>query len=193
MNILIVTAHPSSLGDTHLIANTYADIKKDMGHTVDIVNLYSKEYAVPLLEFENIREMKKSKVQEKFHEQILWAHEIVIVHPVWWSGAPAILKNWVDLTIWPRVTYQYGPDGKVIKLLDGKSAKIFATSGGPSWYYHIPFLLPLRTFWETCVFGFCGVDVTDFKVCGNLDRWKDEKRSRHLASFLEKIKKSARS
>jgi len=189
MNILIVTAHPSSKGDTHTIANTYAEAKRAKGHVVEIVNLYAKEYAVDFLKFENVRECEKSKVQIKFHEQIQNAHEIVIVHPVWWSSVPAIMKNWVDLTIWPGVAYKYSPEGKVIKLLEGKSAKVFATSGGPSWWYYIPFVLPLETFWNTCVFGFCGVDLVDFQVCGHLDIWKGEKREKHLAKFLEKIKK----
>ena len=191
MNILIITAHPSSKGDTHTIANTYAEAKKVQGHTVELVDLYAKEYRVDLLEFENIREFKITPVQKKFHEQILWANEIVIVHPVWWSSAPAILKNWADLTIWPRVAYQYTPEGKVKKLLEGRTAKVFVTCGGPSWYYHIPFMLPLKTFWNTCIFEYCGIDLIDFQVCGHLDVWKDEKRAKHLAKFLKGIKRRA--
>ncbi len=191
MNILIVTAHPKSTGDTHTIANTYAEVKRAKGHVVTIVDLYSKEYAVDFFRFENIREFEKSKVQLKFHEQITQAHEIVIIHPVWWSSVPAILKNWIDLTIWPGVAYKYTPEGTVMKLLQGRSAKVFATCGGPSWYYHFPFIMPLRTFWETCVFGFSGIDLVDIQVCGNLDKWKGEKRDAHLAKFIEKIRKSA--
>jgi putative NADPH-quinone reductase len=153
--------------------------------------LYAKENQVDLFAFENIREFQKSKTQIRFQTQIQEAHEIVIVHPVWWSSAPAILKNWIDLTIWPGVAYKYTPQGKVMKLLEGKSAKVFATCGGPSWYFHLPFILPLRTFWETCVFGFCGIDLVDIQVCGNLDKWKDEKRARHLAKFIEKVRRSA--
>jgi putative NADPH-quinone reductase len=188
MNILIVTAHPSSKGDTHTIANTYRENKESKGHTVQIVNLYEKQNRVDLLEFENIREFQLSTVQKRFHEQIIWAHEIVIIHPVWWSSPPAILKNWVDLTIWPRVAYRYTPEGKVMKLLEGRSAKVFVTCGGPSWYYHVPFILPLKAFWKICVFEYCGIDLVDFRVCGNLDKWKDEKRAKHLAKFIDKIK-----
>ncbi len=191
MNILIVTAHPSSKGDTHTIANTYADAKRAKSHIVEIVDLYAKEYVVDFFRFENIRECQRTKVQLKFQEKVTWAHEIVMVHPIWWSSVPAIMKNWIDLTICPGVAYKYSPIGKVIKLFEGKSAKVFATCGGPSWYYHVPFILPLKTFWQTCVFGFCGVDLVDFKICGNLDKWKDEKRANHLAKFLLSIKKSA--
>lgn len=191
MNILIVTAHPSSLGDTHTIANTYAEAKRAKGHVVDIVDLYAKEYAVPFLTFENIRECTTSKVQLKFQEQIQWAHEVVMVHPIWWSSIPAIMKNWVDITLWPGCAYKYSSEGNVLKLLEHKSAKVFATCGGPSWYYHLPFVMPLRTFWETCVFGFCGIDLVDIKICGNLDKWKGEKRENHLAKFIEKVRRSA--
>lgn len=190
MNILIITAHPSSKGDTHTIANTYAEAKKAKGHVVQIVDLYAKANRVDFLEFENIREFVPSPVQKRFQEQIVWAHEIIIVHPVWWSAPPAILKNWVDLTIWPRVAYQYTPEGKVKKLLEGRSAKVFATCGGPSWYYYLPFVLPLETFWQKCVFEYCGIDLVDFRVCGYLDTWKDEKRAKHLAKFIEGIKKA---
>ena len=190
MNILIVTAHPSSLGDTHTIANTYAEAKRAKGHTVEIVDLYAKEYANDYFRFENIREYQTSSVQKKFQQQLIWANEIVAVHPIWWSSVPSIMKNWIDLSIWPRIAYAYNPDGSVNKLLTGKSAKVFATCGGPSWYYNFPFVLPLRTFWETCVFGFCGIDLVDIKICGNLDKWKGEKREKHLAKFLLKIKNS---
>lgn len=191
MNILIVTAHPSSKGDTHTIAKTYADAKIEKGHTVEIMNLYAPEYANPYFAFENIREYELSPVQKKFHEKMIWANEIVVVHPVFWNSVPAIMKNWIDLTIWPRVAYRYSPEGKVMKLFEGKTAKVFATSGGPSWWFYFPFVLPLRTFWELCVFGFCGVDLIDFQVCGNMDKWKDEKRANHLANFLKRVKKSA--
>lgn len=189
MNILIVTAHPSSRGDTHTIANTYAEAKRSKGHVVEIVDLYAKEYATDYLRYENIRELQKSKVQSKFQEQIILAHEIIIVHPIWWSSTPAIMKNWVDLTIWPNIAYKYSPDGKIIKLLEGKVAKVFATCGGSSWYYYFSYILPLKTFWTTCVFEFCGIDLIDFKICGHLDVWLGEKREKHLAKFLKEIKK----
>lgn len=188
MNILIVTAHPSPEGVTHAIANTYAEEKRSKGHDVTIVNLYAKENEIPVLSFTHIREFAISDVQRKFHEQILWAHEIVVVHPIWWGLPPSIMKSWVELTFWPRVTYSYLPNGSVNKLLKGKKAKIFATAGGASWYHHFIFM-PLLSFWDVCVFGFSGVDVVDVHICGKLDMLKGEARTKKIQTFLEKIKK----
>lgn len=190
MNILIVTAHPSQFGDTHKIANTYASIKKANGNEVKIVDLYHKDYYIPYMSFERIREMPLSDIQKKFHEQIQWANEVVVVHPVWWSMPPSIMKNWVELTIWPRIAYKYTPTGSVEKLFEGKTAKVFATCGGQSWWYYFYFL-PLLSFWKIAVFHFCGIELIDFKVCGKLDILKDDKREAALQKFLKKITQSA--
>lgn len=189
MNIVIITAHPSALGETHRIAKTYADAQILKKNTAQIVNLYEEENKIENLAFEKINEFTPSKLQKKFQEQILWAHEIVVVHPIWWGTPPSIMKSWVELTFWPKVAYHYSPKGELLKLLTGKTAKVFVTCGGPSWWHHFLFM-PLLSFWKLCVFEFCGVDLIDFKVCGKLDILKDKEREKHIQKFLEKIKNS---
>lgn len=190
MKSLVVFAHPSQNGHARKIAQVYADSKKAKGHEVKLVDLYSQEYTCELLCFENIREMTPPKLQKTFEDQIAWADEIVMVHPIWWGLPPAVMKNWVDLTFWVHFAYKYTPNGDVVPMLEGKTAKIFATSGGPSWWYHLP-ILPLRQFWMTTLFHFVGIDVVDFKVCGNLDKWRGPKADKHFENFLQKIKASA--
>ncbi|MFA5131726.1 MAG: NAD(P)H-dependent oxidoreductase [Candidatus Paceibacterota bacterium] len=190
MNTLIITAHPSPAGHAHVIAKTYANAKKAKGHTVKIVDLYAKENREEFLTFTNIREMVPPTIQKTFEDQVAWAHEIVVVHPIWWSMPPAIMKNWVDLTFWVHFAYKFTPEGKIQKLLTGKTAKIFATSGGPAWFHYLP-IMPLASFWKTSLFGFVGIDVVDMKICGNLDKWQGEKKEQHFQKFLNKIKESA--
>ena len=190
MNILIVTAHPSSKGLTHLIASTYAEAKRTKGNEVKIVNLFEKEYATECLTFESVRECQVSPVQKKFHEQLTWANEIVVVHPIWWGTPPSVMKRWVELAFWPHVAYRYTAPGKWIKMFEGKTAKVFATCGGPSWYYYFHFM-PLKSFWATNVFGFCGIDLVDLKICNNLDILVNEKKAKHIEKFIEEIRKSA--
>lgn len=190
MNILIVTAHPSPHSHTKIIAETYAEARKARGHEVQILDLYAKENMMDYLTFDNIREYVPSKIQTRFKEQVRWAHEIVVVHPIWWGTPPAIMKNWVDMTFWARFAYRFTKEGEIEKLLVGKTAKVFATSGASSWYHYLP-VLPLLSFWKTCVFSFSGVDVTDVKICGNLDRHRGERADVRFHRFLKKIKASA--
>lgn len=191
MNILIVTAHPSKSSHTKTIADTYASEKKLQGHKVHILDLYAKENRMDYLTFENLREYIPSDIQNKFKDQVSWANEIVVVHPIWWGSAPAIMKNWVDMTFWARFAYRYTKEGKIEKLLIGKTAKIFATAGASSWYHYLP-IMPLLSFWKTCVFHFSGIDVTDVQICANLDKHKGtEKSIMNFEKFLQKIKYSA--
>ena len=190
MNILIVKAHPSSLGHVHAIAQAYAEAKRAKNHEVKIVDLYTDECKEGFLTFENIREMKMWPEQIIYEKDVAWAHEIVVVHPIWWGMPPAIMMNWVDLTFWSHFAYKYMPDGKMKGLLTGKVAKVFATSGGPSWWYHLPFL-PLKQFWGLTLFRSVDIDVVDFKVCGNLDTLQGEAKDKHFESFLKKVRASA--
>jgi putative NADPH-quinone reductase len=190
MNILIITAHPSSKGHTHTIATTYAEARREKKHEVKIVDLYAPEYQTPVLAFENIQDYTHSAVQKTFQEQITWANEIVIIHPIWWSMPPSVMKNWVDLTFWSKFAFKYLPNGNVEKLLIGKTAKIFATAGGPSWLYYLR-ILPLISFWKTSLFNFCGVSVVDIKICGNINRPEGEEPDLYFKKYLEKVKRSA--
>lgn len=190
MNILIVKAHPSPLGHVHRIAETYAKAKKKNNNAVKIVNLYAPENKEEFLRFDNIREMKTLPEQIQFEKDITWADEIVLVHPVWWGMPPAIMMNWVDLTFWAHFAYQFLPDGSMQPLLTGKTAKVFATAGGPSWLYHLP-ILPLRQFWYLTLFRSVGIDGTDYEVCGYLDKWHGPRADAYFEKFLKKVEVSA--
>lgn len=190
MNILIVTAHPSQTGLTHAIAETYKEAKQAKGHTVELVNLYAKEFSTEDLHFETLKDYKSTKIQKKFQNQLVWAHEIVVVHPIWWGTPPSVMKRWVELSFWHGIAYRYTGPGKWLKLFDGKIAKVFATSGGPSWIYRLP-LYPFRPFWKNSVFEYCGIDVIDIQICGNLNILEGKEKEKHVQKFLKKIKRSA--
>ena len=192
MNILIITAHPSTLGYTHKIAEEYKRVKEFKGNAVQMIDVFSKNYEIPLLKFESIRDVVLTKETLEAQKLITWANEIVFIHPIWWGMFPAVLKNFIDNVMWKGFAYKYTPEGKVEKLLAGKTAKVFATCGGPSWIYKIPFLMPLKGFWKLCLLDFVGVELIDFRVLGNLDKIRDEdKKEKMFKKFLRKIAQSA--
>jgi putative NADPH-quinone reductase len=189
MNILIVTAHPKEGGATHSIAQVYGDVKRQKGDMVELIDLYNPEFALPFYRLDHDPEAEA--VIKRSQELISWANEIVVVHPVWWGTAPAIMKNWTDTVFAPRFSYHYDEHGKVIKLLTGKTAKVFATSGGPSWLYTF-FFSPLVFQWKYEIFGFCGVKTTDIKVCGGMNKTKGDPKIGSVEVFLEKVEQSAK-
>ena len=166
-------------------------IKEFKGHSVKVVDLYSPEYELPFLKFKSLETIVPTKKVKEMQKLITWAHEIVMVHPIWWSSPPAIMKNWIDHTFAHGFAYKFDEKGKEVGLLKGKTAKIFTTSGGPGWIYKIPFFLPLSSFWHVSLFNFVGIELVDFKTCGNLNTLKDEELEIHFKKFLKKIRESA--
>lgn len=94
MHSLIITAHPSSKGFTHAIAQKYKEIKEKNGHTVEILDLYKTELKMGYLTFEEKADMKKpDATRDALQAKIKTADEIVFVFPIWHVNMPAILKK----------------------------------------------------------------------------------------------------
>lgn len=181
---LIITAHPSTQGFVHTIANHYAQAIKDNQGQAEILDLYAPENHQPFLTFETETKWPQEKL-EPMHKKISTADEIVIVFPVWWGEAPAILKNWIDYNFTRDFAYKFTPKG-VKKLLKGKTTKVIATADGPGFIYG-GVLSPMRLTWQHLILGFCGLKVTTFKVYGKMRKRSEKNRNQ----ILEEIKKLA--
>jgi NAD(P)H dehydrogenase (quinone) len=94
---LIITAHPSSLGFTHKIADKYKKSVEKNNSTAEILNLYKKENTQDYLRFENVKtDFPQDEKTLSMHKKITEADEIVLVAPIWWGQIPAIMKNFID-------------------------------------------------------------------------------------------------
>ncbi|MEM7343442.1 MAG: NAD(P)H-dependent oxidoreductase, partial [Chloroflexota bacterium] len=74
-------------------------------------------------------------VQKKMQSEVAWADHIVLVYPTWWSSMPAVMKNWLDWTLDAGFAFRFTDEGKVEKLLVGKTARVFSTGDGPKGIY----------------------------------------------------------
>lgn len=186
MKILIITAHPSSKGRTHLIANEYRRTQEEKGNSVELINLYSENNFIPNFSFENIKEIVPTEKIKEIQNKVEEAGEIVFIHPIWWGFMPAIMKNFIDNVFTHGFAYRFNADGSKEKLLSGKNGKVFLTSGGPG---------PNETsliniFWKKEILGFVGIEMIDFKVLNKLDMIKDETElNEHINNFLEEVRK----
>ncbi len=190
-NILIIKAHPSTQGKTHRIADAYRQASEKLGHTVTVMDLYAPENTLPFLSFEEVKEWPQSDTQARMQQSIAQADELVFVHPIWWGTVPAIMKNWIDIIFSTGFAYQYKTAGGWDKLLTGKTAKIFATSGAPAFVFRLP-LFPFRSFWKTSTLGFCGVKVTDIAILGDTQKGSPEEREARTKKFLEQVHEMAK-
>ncbi|MBI5414427.1 NAD(P)H-dependent oxidoreductase [Candidatus Peregrinibacteria bacterium] len=165
MKKLIVTAHPSTKGFTHRIAKAFQKGSEEAFHEVEILNLYETEWRQDFLKFEDIRNIPEDKSRLEMQKKISWADELIIIHPLWWFDAPAILKNWVDQNFTPGFAYKYTPQNKLLpqKLLIGKTARVFITCDSPKWFYWL-IGMPFKKNWAIGRFWFCGIKTQTFRV-----------------------------
>ena len=182
MRVLIITANPSKKGFTHHIARTYKKSSKDAGHKVEVIDLYKTKLKQDFVRFENIANWPINKNRTKWQKKIKSADRLVIIHPLWWFDAPAILKNWFDQNFTSGFAYRMQRSGFPKKLLKGKTAHVFITADGPGWFYRMIFQ-PFRRNWILGRLGFCGYKVNKFKVLYR-KRFRDQK---YLDNYLKKV------
>jgi NAD(P)H dehydrogenase (quinone) len=160
MHSLIIKAHPRADGFTHAIADTYQKNQVAAGNTATILDLCSPEHAQAYAEMASATRITSDSSTEKMQAYITAADEIVWIFPVWWMDCPAIMKNFWDRNFTSGFAFRYRADGKIDKLLTGKTTKVFATAGGPGAI--IGFLMGL--IWKQGRFSFVGLKPTDFRI-----------------------------
>lgn len=188
-HVLIVTAHPSSKGFTHKIAAAFKDGAESVGKTVEVLDLYKTDLQMGFFAYENLKEdsAKPNLVRDKLQAKIMSADELVFVHPLWWMGTPAILKNFLDSVLTSHFAYFY-KNGWPVGMLKGKRSHVFITADGRGWLYFL-LGLPFWTNWTICTLRLCGIKPKTFAVLYE----KYKKTEEQLSKFLDKAKRAGAS
>ena len=187
----IITAHPSTQGFTHKIAENYKLSVEENGWTAEIMNLYEEQNAQPFLKFEDIKKdfPSDTEVINRVHQKITDADELVIVSPIWWGQVPAIMKNFIDTNFSTWFAFKYEKGWKIQWLLKWKTAKVFLTCDAPAFIYKfLPFANRLTGYFGMYVFGFCWMKVSGVHIFDFMRKKNDESKNK----ILEKVKKIAK-
>jgi len=185
MKTLIIKAHPSSKGFTHKIAEIYQKTAqaKDKTWKFETIDLYKcpQEY----FNYEKLEDLKKlDKEQKKYQKMIKDADELLLIFPIWWGDAPAILKNWWDSNMTSGFAFEY-KNKRPVGLLSDKTAKIITTSGAPKFFYILNGIYgAVKTIWKKSRLKFCGIKLKSFTLLGSFSIYE-----RNEKAAIEKIKK----
>lgn len=185
-HVLIITAHPSSKGFTHAIAASFKKGAEEAGKTVEILDLYKTDLQMGYMSFEEKTDMAlPNPVREKLQAKITAAHEIVFIHPLWWMGMPAIMKNFVDSVVSAHFAFYY-KNGWPVGMLKGKKGHVFITCDGRMWLYWL-LAMPFRIIWNIGILRFCGISPKTFKVFSEKYKRTEEEQK----AFLHMVEKRA--
>lgn len=136
MRVLVVYAHPV---ETSYNAAVHEEVKAGLvaaGHEVDDLDLYAERFEASMSRQERIdyhdTEVNRAPV-DPWVERVLAAEALVLVHPVWNFGYPAVLKGFFDRVFITGVSFAKTDHG-VFPILDSlKKMAVVCTYGAERW------------------------------------------------------------
>ncbi|MDF3820472.1 NAD(P)H-dependent oxidoreductase [Leptospira sp. 96542] len=189
-NILVINAHPRQDSLCSSMARTYSESAKNAGFSVKLLSLVDLQFDL------NLRARHKEE-QSNIEEDILMsqnaiaeADHLVFVFPSWWASMPALLKGWIDRVFLPGFAFRYQKKSPLpIKLLLGKTARIFITMDAPTWYYWLWNLSPGVQIVKKGTLEFCGVSPVRVKLFGPVRGAKPETYQKWIGIVSDIAKK----
>jgi putative NADPH-quinone reductase len=156
MKILLILGHPKTNSLNHAIAEHSAAVLKELGHEVIFRDLYQERFD-PVLSAgeENLPEKELPNALQDHLRCFKEAEGVIVVHPNWWGGPPAILRGWVDRVVRTNSCYNFTPEG-IVSHVGGKIVQIFSTSNTPRDVEMNVYGDPIENFWKVVVFGLLG-------------------------------------
>ncbi len=115
MNVHVVYAHPLEDSLSATLHKTVVESLQEVGHQVDDLDLYREGFD-PVLSADDRRnyhdvEINRQRI-DPYVERLRRADSLVLCHPVWNFGWPAILKGYFDRVFLPDVSFVL-KDGKI--------------------------------------------------------------------------------
>jgi NAD(P)H dehydrogenase (quinone) len=136
MRVLVLFAHPVETSYVAALHRTVVESLRQAGHEVDDCDLNGEGFDPVLSREERIGYHdvpNNRKNVDRYVERLLNAEALVLVHPVWNFGFPAILKGFFDRIFLPGVSFRM--ENGIVKANLHNITKLAAvvTYGGARW------------------------------------------------------------
>lgn len=146
----VLLANPSPKSFCHAVADTYADEVTAQGQTSEICDLNVMGFN-PVLkdEFRPDRLTEISPWVKAELETLAQSAVIVLIYPIWFGGAPAILKGYIDRVLGAGSKVERFTEGAGQPALLGKWLLSFSTSASSlAWLEERGLKRALREGWD---------------------------------------------
>ena len=184
MHVLVVYAHPNPQSFNHALAESFTKGLAEAGHTYDVVDLYALNFN-PCLSGEDLAQLMEGKTPDDIRiqqEKISQADALAFVHPIWWTGPPAILKGWVDRVLSMGFAYILDEkDGHPTGLLKNQKALIINTAGSTEEEAKmVGSTDALKKIEDDAILSFCGIKDVQHVIFYNVIMTDDATRKGYL-------------
>jgi len=186
--IAIIQGHPTSGGGhfCHALADAYAEGAFAGGHQVRFIAVADLDF--PLLRSkEDWDHANPPPAIAEAQRTLAWAEHVVVIHPLWLGGMPALLKGFLEQAL--RPAFMSGGAGASWKrALKGRSSRIVITMGMPAfayrWYFGAHGLRSLKR----SILSMVGIGPNRHTLIGMIEGMSDARR----AAWIETMRRLGR-
>ena len=107
MSRLLVLCNPSERSFFHAIASTCAEVLGRGGAELVTHDLYAESPDPVLTQSDISRRTTLDPQIQRYSAELASSKILVVVHPDWWGGPPALLKGWIDRVFRAGVAYEW--------------------------------------------------------------------------------------
>lgn len=187
MKHLIIYSHPNPNSLNSYLKNVLVELLESNNNEVMVRDLYALNFN-PVLSLEDMAGQRHGLVAKDVkleQDLITWADCITFIHPIWWTGLPAIMKGYIDRVFSYGFAYRYD-QGIQKGLLVGKKTIIINTHGkSKAEYEQMGMDKALLLTSDKGIYTYSGLEVVehlflekaDKPVIENLENWKKQIKS----------------
>jgi NAD(P)H dehydrogenase (quinone) len=181
MKHLIIYCHPNPNSLNSYLKKILAAHFEENNHEVIVRDLYALNFN-PILSLEDMAGQRKGLVAPDVlseQEFIREADCITFVHPIWWTGLPAVMKGYIDRVFTYGFAYRYD-QGIQKGLLADKKVVIINTHGkSKTEYQQMGMDKALLLTADKGIYSYSGLkviehlflDKADRPVLDNIENW----------------------
>ncbi|AOC96533.1 Glutathione-regulated potassium-efflux system ancillary protein KefF [Flavobacterium anhuiense] len=193
MRHLIIYAHPNGESLNGKFKDALQGYLLQKGNEVIVRDLYELQFD-PVLSLQDMEGQRKGQVEDDVRleqEFISWAEHITFIHPIWWTGMPAVMKGYIDRVFSYGFAYRYD-QGVQKGLLKGKQAVIINTHGkSHDEYREIGMDRALRLTSDKGIYNYCGFEISQHFFFEKADRVDAETVESWITEILALYKNTA--
>lgn len=181
--VLVLDGHPRAESFAGALASRYAQAVSARGAEVRLRKLSSMRFD-PDLALGHRGHQDWEPDLEAFWADLTWAEHVVLVHPLWWGGAPAKLKGLFDRVLLPGLAFRYRKGNPLPeKLLKGRTARVILTSDTPDWYFRFGYGSAYRRQVTGQILELCGIAPVRFTHVGPIRNMKPDIADRFVTGM----------
>lgn len=188
--ILIIFCHPDNQNSFNAaILKTFTETLEKNKLEYSIRDLYKMNFD-PVLSKKDLGLMNQNKFPkeiEKERELIKNSETIVFIYPIWWSGAPAMMKGYMDRVFLPGFAFDFKNIGTQPSIKYKKAIIINTMAMSEKAFIENKMEDAFKLIYDNMIFSTFGLKVVEHKYLYFIHKEDEEK----LKSYLEEVQKTA--